>query len=160
MTATRTSEAALIVFLDLTHFAAESKRAGDAEAADVIDGYYQLVADAIASAGGRTVKFIGDATLAVFPEERIDDAAALLLDLVPIVERFMQQRSWQCELTVRAHFGVVVAGEFGASGEKHFDVIGQAVNDTARMASSGITLSREALAKLSPHVRAKFNGTV
>ena len=159
MTATRTSESALIVFLDLTRFAAESKRAGDPQTADVIDGYYELVAEAIASAGGRTVKFIGDAALAVFPEDHVDVAAATLLDLVPSVERFMQQRGWRCELTVRAHFGDVVAGEFGAPGDKHFDVIGQAVNDTARMAANGITLSREALNKLSPHVRARFDST-
>ena len=157
MTATRTSEPALIVFLDLTHFAAESKRVGDLVAADVIDGYYELVSRSITAAGGRTVKFIGDAALAVFSEERIDAAAAMLLDLVGTVDRFMGERGWDCSLTARAHFGDVVAGEFGAADDKRFDLIGQAVNDTARMPSHGITLSNDALAKLSPSARLALN---
>jgi len=114
MTTIRASQPLFIVFLDLTHFAAETKRVGDLAAADAIDGYYELVSRSISAAGGRTVKFIGDAALAVF--------------------------------------------QFGAVGDKRFDIIGQAVNDTARMRSNGIPLSDAALAKLSPSARARFNG--
>ena len=157
MTTIRTSQPAFIVFLDLTHFAAESSRVGDLATANVIDGYYELVSHSVSAAGGRTVKFIGDAALAVFPEGRTDTAAAALLDVVSNVEEYMSIHGCQCRLRVRAHFGDVVAGEFGGVEDKRFDIIGQAVNDAARMQSNGVTLSEAALAKLSPSARARFS---
>ena len=91
----RTPTRLLIVFLDLTRFAGEGARIGDAGTATMIDAYYHRVADAVQSAGGTVVKFIGDATLAVFGEESVDRAVQMLLDLKPAVDAYMQENGWE-----------------------------------------------------------------
>lgn len=146
----------LVVFLDLTRFATQSQRVEDPELADTVDAYYERVAGAVDAAGGRTVKFIGDAALTVFPEHAVDAGVAMLLDLKPAVDRLMVERGWECRLTARAHFGSVMAGEFGAAGRKQFDVLGRVVNTAATLDGTGVTLSAEAFRKLSPELRQRF----
>src|SRR5262249_12981317 len=113
-------------------------------------------ASAIQSAGGTTVKFIGDAALAVFPEQAVDAGVRMLLELKPTVDRFMTEQGWECRLAVKIHFGNAIAGHFGPKGSKMFDVLGRAVNTAAVLESVGITLSAEAFRKLSPELRQSF----
>lgn len=146
----------LIVFVDLTRFSFQSKQLGDAEIAETIDTFYQLVATAMESAGGRTVKFIGDAALAVFPEAAMEAAVRMLLDLKPTVDRFMIEKGWECRLNAKVHFGQVIAGEFGPHDDRRFDVIGRNVNATAILPSNGISFSAHAFGKLSPELRGRL----
>ncbi len=152
----RTPTRLLVVFLDLTRFAAESARLGDAETAAMMDAYYHRVADDVQAAGGTVVKFIGDATLAVFGEDDVDAGVRLLLDLKPAIDAFMAERGWECRLTAKAHFGEVIAGYFGPPNHNRFDVIGREVNTAAVLPSTGVTLSAEAFRKLSPALRQEF----
>jgi adenylate cyclase len=156
MATTRASTPLLIIFLDLTRFAAQSLRVDDAELAETVDVYYQHVARAIHASGGTTVKFIGDATLAVFPEHAVDSAIRMLLELKSSVDRLMTDKGWECRLLAKVHFGDVIAGQFGPDGSERFDVIGRAVNTTATLQSSGIALSVEAFRKLSSELRKEF----
>jgi adenylate cyclase len=146
----------LIVFIDLTRFSAESQRVTDVELANVIDEYYAHVGEAVRAAGGRVVKFIGDATLAVFPEEAIDTGVTMLLELKDEVDRMMSGRGWHCRFTAKAHFGTAVAGLFGEGDTKRFDVIGQAVNMAATLRSTGVALSVPTFRKLGPELRTHF----
>jgi class 3 adenylate cyclase len=146
----------LIAFLDLTRFAAQSMRVEDVEIAESLDWYYERVSRAIAAAGGRTVKFIGDATLAVFPESAVDSGVRMLLELKPDVDRFFAEKGWECRVLAKVHFGEVVAGDFGPHDDRRFDVIGRAVNTTAMLDAIGVTLSAEAFRKLSPELRKQF----
>ncbi len=72
MSTVRSETSLLIVFTNLSRFAAECSRRPDAEIAEVIDHYYEHVAHAVDGAGGRVVKFIGDGGLAVFSEDAAD----------------------------------------------------------------------------------------
>lgn len=146
----------LVVFTDFTRYAAEAQRREDVELAGVMDGYYQLASTIVSGAGGRIVKFIGDATLAVFPAEAVDRGVLALLELKEAADRFMSQRGWESRLTVKAHFGPVMAGEFGAASDRRFDIIGKTVNVTARLESGGVALSVEAFRQLGPDVRQRF----
>ena len=151
---TRTPTPLLIVFLDLTRFAAMSLRVEDSEIAETLDAFYHRVSSAIQSAGGTVVKFIGDAALVVFPEQAIDSGVRMLLELKPSVDRFMAERDWECRLNAKVHFGEAIAGQFGP--DKRFDVLGRAVNTAAVLKSVGVTLSAEAFRKLSPELRQRF----
>jgi class 3 adenylate cyclase len=154
----RATRAAMVVFLELAQFASESRRVGDGATADLLDAYYACAASEVKRAGGRVVKFIGDAVLAVFSDDRVDDAATVLLELASAVDRLMTERGWVCRLTTRAHVGSVVAGDFGAGGDMRFDIVGQTVQEAARLAGApgAITFSPELLERLSPPVRARF----
>ena len=147
----------LIAFVDLTRYAAQSQRVTDRALADTIDTYYERVASLVERAGGRVVKFIGDAALLVFPEDAVDRGVEGLLQLKDTVDELMQERGWDCRLAVKAHFGTTVAGPFGAAGAKRFDVIGKAVNTAATLDSTGVTLSVAAFRKLGPELRRRFH---
>ncbi len=146
----------LIVFIDLTRYAVQSQRVSDDALADTLDEYYRRVAAVVEKAGGRVVKFIGDAALVVFPDDGVDRGVQALLELKPSIDQFMDSRGWECRLTAKAHFGTVVAGAFGPSGAQRFDVIGKAVNTAASLDASGVTLSVSAFRKLGSELRRQF----
>ena len=146
----------LIVFADLTRYSAQSLRVSDEELAQTMDEHYERVAARIESAGGRVVKFIGDAALAVFPAEAVDRGVQTLLELKEEVDRGFEAIGWECRMMVKAHFAPVVAGGYGAAGAKRFDVLGRAVNAAAMLDSTGVALSAEAFRKLGPELRKRF----
>jgi class 3 adenylate cyclase len=149
--------AMLIVFLDFTHFNLQSERVDDAEIAEVMDAHYRRVAQAVQTAGGRVIKFIGDATMAVFPEKSVDAAIRAIFDMRLVEDKAMQFRGWgQCRLHARAHFGEVVAAEVGPDGDKRYDVFGKAVNQAAKLKTSGFALSSDAYKRLNPELQRRF----
>ena len=142
-----------IVFADFTGYNTEVARLADLDVAAVMGDWYVLSGAAIHAAGGRVVKFIGDALLAVFPPDQIDHATQGLIALRQAADRFMTSRGWSCRLHIRDHVGHVAAGHFGQGTDRRFDVLGHAVNTTARLKSGPFVLSPEALARLSPETR-------
>lgn len=146
----------LIVFMDFTYFDQQSARVDDAEIAEAMNAHYRRVASAIKAAGGRVIKFIGDATMAVFPEKSIDSAIRAIFDMRVVEDRAMQFRGWACRLHAKAHFGEVVAGDVGPDGDKRYDVFGKAVNRAAKLKTAGFTLSPEAYKRLNPELQRRF----
>jgi class 3 adenylate cyclase len=55
----------LVVFADLTRFMTNARGTPDTVLADLLDGYYRAAARLVGGAGGRVVKFMGDAFLNV-----------------------------------------------------------------------------------------------
>jgi class 3 adenylate cyclase len=156
MTEPRSETPLLIAFVDLTRFAVQSQRTSDRELAETLDAYYEHVEAAIRTGGGDVIKFMGDAALVVFPAAGVDRGVEALLDLKESVDALMTRHGWDCRLVVKAHFGTVIAGPFGAAGDKSRDVIGKAVNVTAMLEATGVTLSVEAFRQLSPGMRTRF----
>ena len=134
----------------------QSQRVSDLDLADTLDAFYECVAVPVEKAGGRVVKFMGDAALIVFPQDAVDRGVEALLQMKDAVDDLMESRRWECRLTIKAHFGTTVAGPFGAAGAKRFDVIGKAVNMTAALEGRGVTLSVAAFRKLRPELRRRF----
>ena len=153
----RAARELVIVFLDLSVYTQDARRtADDARLADIVDGYYERVADRCGAAGGTVVKFIGDGALLVFPVERADAATQALFDLKSDVDDWLAALGWESRLVVKAHCGSVVAGPYGARDEKRFDVIGDEVNVAARLPTRSFALSAQAFRRLSPEVRRRF----
>jgi class 3 adenylate cyclase len=152
----RVELALLVAFIDLTGFALQSTRVADAELADVVDGYYQLIAAQVAAAAGRVVKYIGDGALVVFDAGDADRGIAALLDVKLAVDRYFEGHGWPCQATVKAHVGTAIAGPYGPPDDRRFDVIGKTVNTTAMLDASGVALSVEAFRALSPATRQRF----
>jgi len=156
MSENRSETSLLIVFIDLTRASAQSLRVSDVELADTFDSFYEEVGNAVRTTGGTVVKFMGDAALLVFSEDCVDRAVSMLLELKGSVDRLMASRNWESRLIAKVHFGSALAGQYGAKGQKRFDVIGRDVHIAAMMESGGITLSVAAFRKLSPEMRKHF----
>ena len=156
MSEIRTEVSLLIAFVDLARFAAQSQRVDDLELANGLDAYYEHLGVAVLSAGGTIVKFVGDAALMVFPEAAVDRGVATILALKQSVDGLMTDLGWECRFTAKVHFGTVIAGPFGLSNGKQFDIIGKAVNTAATLDAPGVTLSVEAFRKLGRDLRTRF----
>ena len=138
----------VIAFADLSHFAADASTRTNAEIASMLDSLYELIGESVGDCG-RIVKFIGDAALIVFEEDAIEGAVNALRALKESTDAMMQERGWRCRFNAKVHIGAVMTGEFGALGDKRFDVIGTAVNDAARLKGEGVVLSDAVAERLS-----------
>jgi class 3 adenylate cyclase len=133
ITTARAATPLLLAFIDLSRFSKESLHRDDEQVAETIDAYYGLVSHEIAGAGGRVVKFIGDAALIVFPEAAADAGVRVLVRLKSSVEAMLAAQGWNSRLGAKVHVGSAIAGDFGPPGDMRYDVIGRAVNETAMM---------------------------
>jgi class 3 adenylate cyclase len=138
----RTEKALLIVFADLTRFMVNSRSTPDGTLAELVDGYYRHAESLVSTIGGRIVKFMGDAFLAVWPEERAGAGVAALSALKRDIDAWWAAQGWDSRVVVKAHFGRAVVGPFGR--EEHFDVIGSEVNVAATLPARTVSLSAEA----------------
>ena len=150
----RTATPLLIAFIDLSLFSKESLQRDDQQIAAMIDAYYGVVVHDIDGAGGRVVKFIGDAALIVFPEGDADAGVRALIRLKSAVEAMLATLGWSARLGAKVHVGSAIAGEFGPPGDARYDVIGRAVNETAMMPTTErIVLSDDAMQRVSADTR-------
>jgi len=146
----------LIAFADLTRFTRVVQSTDDAEVADVIDEYYRLLTRWVEAAEGHVVKFIGDAALIVFTESSVDPGVRALLDIKDQVDEWFAKRGWPCKVIIKIHFGSAIAGPYGPASSKRFDLLGKAVNTTARLSSTGVALTPQAFRKLGKDLRQRF----
>lgn len=110
---------------------AESRPAEEVVAA--LNAFFAIVVDVVDRTGGFVNKFEGDAALCVFgaPVARDDAATCALLAARLLHERLRDVRGLTAAVGVSA--GTVVAGNVGARERFEYTVIGDAVNEAARL---------------------------
>lgn len=145
-----------IAFFDLSRMAEWSSSDEDRHVAAFLQEFYRLAAAHIEGAGGRIVKLMGDAGLAVFPVDRAEGAIFALAELARRARDCAREFGIDVYLNTSVHVGPVFAGSFGPPGLERFDVIGKAVNIAARLGRRGLTLSPQAFRCLSPEGRERF----
>jgi adenylate cyclase len=146
-----------VTFFDLSRMMEWASNQEDRKVAAMFQEFYQLAADSIEGAGGRIVKFIGDAGMAVFPKEAADRVIPALADLAVEVRKRAAAHGFDTYLNTNVHFGPMLEGSFGPKGLERYDVIGKTVNIAARLGRRGLTLSQQAYRCLSPAVRERFS---
>lgn len=110
----------------------------------VLNDYYEVTAGAVIEGGGEVLRYIGDASLAIFPIERYADEreacqAALDVALNSVVrgERVNAERidhgEPPIEFGIGLHSGTVMYGNIGTPDRIEFTVIGKAANEAARI---------------------------
>ncbi len=111
---------------------------------DVLNDYYDATAGAVIQGGGEVLRYIGDASLAIFPIERYADdqeacqvALDVALDAIARTERLNANRTARGEPPIKfgigLHCGTVVYGNIGTADRIEFTVIGKAANEAARI---------------------------
>lgn len=132
---------AAVWFCDVRSFTDLTRRFGDEAMVTAMDGWFELVVDAVHGHDGEVLKFMGDALLAIFPVQGDDWASAVESALTAAEELHEAERA-RAEATsvpiysgVGLHTGEVIYGNVGAPGRLDFTVIGTAVNTAARIAA-------------------------
>ena len=134
---------AVIWFCDLRDYTKLSESLPPETVLQILDAYFETMADSIYAHGGDILKFVGDAMLGIFaPADRgIAGACANAVEAAALaIERFAQvatrgRDEWGVDLAVGIglHVGDAFYGNIGAHDRLDFTVIGPAVNLAARV---------------------------
>ncbi|RME27593.1 MAG: adenylate/guanylate cyclase domain-containing protein, partial [Deltaproteobacteria bacterium] len=130
-----------VLFTDIVGSTDYFERKGDIEGLSLVHRHNQLLFPVVESHGGRVVKTIGDAILAVF-EDPLEAVSAA----VEMQEVLVEERSRPGGMPIRIRIGIHLGTALLAGG----DVFGDAVNTAARVVSQaggGDVLVSEVLAR-------------
>jgi adenylate cyclase len=133
---------AAILFIDLVGSTMLAASRPPQEVADVLNDFFRIVVSAVDERHGLINKFQGDAALAVFgaPLPADGSAAAALATARDL--RSHLRRLPVVEFGIGVSAGPVFAGNIGAENRYEYTVIGDAVNEAARLADFAKTLDR------------------
>ena len=135
-----------VLFIDLagsTHLAVTHT---PQEVANVLNDFFQIVVEAVDQHGGMINKFQGDAALAVFGAPiRTDHAAASALATARTLGDSLR-RLPVVDFGIGVSAGPVFAGNIGAENRYEYTVIGDPVNEAARLADTAKTTPARAVA--------------
>ena len=145
-----------VAFFDLSRIPEWTSSDQDATVASFFQEFYALAARHLEPPGGRIVKFMGDAGLAVFDTESAEDVILALCAFADEARTSARQAGLDAWLNVNVHVGPALAGSFGPPGAERFDVIGKTVNVAARLGRRGVTRSAQAFRCLGPAARKRF----
>ncbi|MDQ3135240.1 MAG: hypothetical protein M3Q76_10605 [Acidobacteriota bacterium] len=121
---------------------------GDESTVAVLADYYALVAHAAASAGGRVIKVMGDASLVTFPGGCVREAVEAMRSLQASGTSLWRGFDDRCRVEVKVGAGAVVCGQFGPPGDERLDVYGDALNQLFKGAWGEFVLMPEVEALL------------
>ncbi|WP_164658496.1 adenylate/guanylate cyclase domain-containing protein [Tropicibacter sp. Alg240-R139] len=146
----RTTVDAVVMFSDLRGFTALSEQADENDLFDALNGYFDVVVQAVEENGGDVLKFMGDGILSIFPiplgadtEETCRKAALsaqrVLGGLADLNRARTANQKVPLDLGIGINAGQVSYGNIGSPGRLDFTVLGGAVNLASRV--EGLTKS-------------------
>jgi class 3 adenylate cyclase len=112
----------------------------------------------VAGAGGRVVKYIGDASLLVFPEQEVRTAVGELLAMKREIEDYFASDYPALALTLSADLGKIIVVELEPIAAA--DVLGHTVNTACRLGvgieRGGFAVSQAVYERLGDELRNRF----
>ncbi|MEM7045398.1 MAG: adenylate/guanylate cyclase domain-containing protein [Pseudomonadota bacterium] len=156
------TERAVVMFSDLRGFTDKSNRWSDRDLLDALDGYFEVVVDAVKQHEGDVLKFLGDGILAIFP---IQDEAAISARCAQALQATLDARQKLIDLNktrkangqealdfgTALHVGEVSYGNIGSPDRLDFTVIGDTVNLASRIEGLCKTLGEPILCSEAIH---------
>jgi class 3 adenylate cyclase len=121
------------LFVDITGSTKLTRETDPVEFVRMLNRFFGVVVEEVEGNGGLLNKFEGDAALCVFgaPSELDDPATAALRAARAIRDRVAEMG--ELEIGVGVAAGPVIAGQIGAASRLEYTVIGDAVNEAARL---------------------------
>jgi adenylate cyclase len=129
-----------ILFIDLADSTQLAANRPPQEVADVLNAFFAIVVAAVDQRRGLINKFQGDAALAVFGAPiRSDDAASAALETARTLSANLSALP-DVDFGIGVSAGAVFAGNIGAENRYEYTVIGDPVNEAARLADTAKAL--------------------
>ncbi|MDT5147761.1 MAG: adenylate cyclase, partial [Mycobacterium sp.] len=135
---------AAVLFIDLVGSTQLAESRLPQEVAEVLNDFFRIVVNAVDENGGLVNKFAGDAALAVFgaPLPTSEPASAALATARALGTRL---RRLPIDFGIGVSAGRMFAGNIGSENRYEYTVIGDAVNEAARLADLAKTADRRIL---------------
>ena len=123
-----------ILFIDMVGSTELASTRPATEVVELLNAFFGVVVETVDEHGGWVNKFEGDAALAVFgaPQE-IDDPAGKALEAAREMAERLCTEVESVEAGIGVSWGEVVAGNIGGAKRFEYTVIGDAVNEAARL---------------------------
>ena len=123
-----------VVFVDLIGSTEMAVRSEASDVVEVLNRFFSVVVETVEEYDGIVDSFLGDAALVVFgaPRSMADPATAAVACARVLGER-LPARVPDCRAGIGASYGDVVAGYVGSDDRFEYTVIGDAVNEAARL---------------------------
>ncbi len=148
---------AVVMFTDLRGFTSKSEQWSDEKLLNALNGYFDVVVQAVEENGGDVLKFMGDGVLSVFKVEdatapdnqckkAIEAARAAIRGLRELNERRATENEDSLSMGIGINVGPVTYGNIGSPGRLDFTVLGSAVNVASRVQDLCKTLEKPVLA--------------
>ncbi|TXL60680.1 adenylate/guanylate cyclase domain-containing protein [Aeromicrobium terrae] len=105
-----------------------------AEVVTALNRFFSVVVDVVGEHGGLVNKFEGDAALCIFGAPlALDDAAASALSAARVMAERLREEVPELDAGIGVSQGIVIAGNIGATHRLEYTVIGDPVNEAARL---------------------------
>jgi class 3 adenylate cyclase len=146
----------LVGFYDLTGYMRQAERTEPRQLLDIMSGYFAHTGQILSDAGGRLIKTMGDAGLAAFPAEKVDDGVRAFQAVRLGGREWLARQGWKSDAIVKLHFGPVAIGRVGSPGQEIIDVYGKTVNLAAGVQSTGLAMTPAVFRSLQADTRRLF----
>nr|WP_232065028.1 adenylate/guanylate cyclase domain-containing protein [Mycobacterium cookii] len=145
---------AAILFIDLVGSTTLAASQPPQEVARILNDFFRIVVSAVDNHNGLINKFQGDAALAIFGAPLASDGAASSALATARLLRDQLRRLPMVDFGIGVSAGPVFAGNIGAENRYEYTVVGDAVNEAARLADFAKTLDQRIVASASAIERA------
>lgn len=137
---------AAVLFIDMLNSTRLTENLAPQEVAQVLNDFFRIVVGAVDEHQGLINKFQGDAALAVFGAPlRSEDPASAALATARTLGTELRRLLPVVDFGIGVSAGPVFAGNIGAENRYEYTVIGDAVNEAARLADLAKTSERRIL---------------
>jgi class 3 adenylate cyclase len=142
---------AAILFCDLRHSSRLAEEMPREDYLALLNGFFETTDGLVRSHGGEVLKFIGDAVLAIFPQDgNADRACASAMSAASRIGEAVSDirvagGHEQLACAIGASYGRVTYGNVGSADRLDFTVIGAAANVAARLADLGKVIGQPIL---------------
>ncbi|WP_330251390.1 HAMP domain-containing protein [Nocardia sp. NBC_00565] len=125
---------AAVLFVDIIGSTTMTTTRPATEIVAILNSFFDIVVDEVERCGGLLNKFEGDAALAVFGTPApLDDASGAAMSCARAIRTRLSAKASDFSAAIGVAAGRVVAGNVGAHHRYEFTVIGDAVNEAARL---------------------------
>lgn len=158
---------ATVMFIDLVGFTEISENLEAPVLADLLNGYFQRVTDAVTEHRGRISTFLGDGVLAYFgafePNPwQADDAVAAALALARAMATYSDEACARglpaLRVGIGIHRGPGLAGLVGSRDRMEYAFVGRTVNTAARVQT--LTRTHDCAILITEAVREQLNPSI
>jgi adenylate cyclase len=124
-----------VLFVDLVGSTQLASNRPASEVVSLLNEFFRVVVDTVARHGGFVNKFQGDAALAIFgaPIEHPDASGAALAASRELHDELLAVLGSEMEFGIGVSAGRAIAGHIGAQARFEYTVIGDPVNEAARL---------------------------
>jgi len=126
-----------VIFTDIRGYTEFSERVAPEVVIEALNSYFDVQTEIVETYGGDVDKFVGDALVAVFEGEAMEErAVSCSVEITAAMARLLEEYpEYNLHVGIGVASGEVVMGAMGARARMDFTVLGSTVNLSARLCS-------------------------